>query len=53
MPLNDDLTRTPSFTAKSPAPVEGLPSDFDPETHPIICRHWFGIEPTLHLYEVA
>lgn len=29
----------------NPAPVDGLPPGLDPKTHPVICRHIFGIEP--------
>ncbi len=30
-----------------------LPADFDLATHPIIARHWFGIEPPHSIGPVA
>ena len=37
-----DVTRR--FETTRPAPSGGLPPGLDPNNHPIICRHFFGIE---------
>ena len=42
------LSNTPPARCSSHAKRSGAntaPVNFDPATHPIIARHWFGIEP--------
>ena len=39
-------TATPPVATNSrERAAESVPADLDPGTHPIIARHWFGIEP--------
>ena len=37
----------------SSAPNDSVPPDFDPASHPIISRHFFGIEPLRPIGEVT
>ncbi len=48
------------YTAKQPAATvshdraaELAPGDLDPGTHPIVCQHWFGIEPLRPIGPIA
>ncbi len=40
-----------SRQATWPDPASDLPADFDPDQHPILACHWFGIDPH-ELHEV-
>ena len=49
-----------TYTAKQPAATvshdraaELAPADLDPGTHPIVCQHWFGIEPLRPIGPIA
>ncbi len=33
--------------------ADTLPSDFDPQQHPILARHWLGIEPRADARQTA
>ena len=38
-------TTQPVATASRDRAAESVPVDLDPAAHPIIARHWFGVEP--------
>ena len=33
--------------------ADTLPADFDPQQHPILSRHWFGVEPCANARQAA
>ena len=40
-------------THKSDDALDSAPADFDPTAHPIISRHFFGVEPLRQIGDVA
>lgn len=49
-------TSTPpaaSCSESRPRSPDCAPADFDPGAHPILARHWFGIEPPRSTGQVA
>ena len=46
-------TRAASRTEVASRSRDHLPLDFDASAHPIIGRHWFGVEPFRSIGEVA
>ena len=39
-------TTIPKRRLERPYPHPDLPPDFDPDLHPIIAKHFFGLHPT-------
>ena len=41
---------------EAPSDADTLPSDFDPQQHPILARHWFGLhepaEPSAEIVDL-
>ena len=46
------ITR-PVATNSDGRAAELTPADLDPDTYPIIARHWFGIEPLRPVDQIA
>ncbi len=47
-------TSTPCVATDSDgSPAELTPADLDPGTHPIIARHFFGVEPLRPIGQIA
>ncbi len=46
-------TTQPVATASRDRAAESVPVDLDPATHPIISKHWFGLEPPCPVGPIA
>ena len=44
MPLYERSAHATSG-ANDPLPLDSPPANFDPAAHPILARHWFGLDP--------
>ncbi len=51
--MNSYTTALRVATDSDNSAVESTPADLDPAAHPIIAKHWFGIEPLRPIGEVA
>ena len=44
---------TTTRRVKAPDRAAALPSGFDPRQHPILAKHWFGVEPHPEVRQTA